>query len=79
MAQGDEVTINYGADKSNVLLLEAYGFATPANLADWLPWPWRRWGGFADVHADLDKVDGTCKRVLESFGLQLHTPSPGTP
>lgn len=73
MARGDEVTINYGADKSNVLLLDAYGFTTPANLADRLPWGWRRWGVFADVLTDLNNLDGTCARVLESLGVQLDT------
>lgn len=72
MSQGDEVSINYGADKSNLLLLEAYGFAIPANLADRLPWSWtKQCRDFADVRDDLAKLDSTYIRVLESLGVHL--------
>jgi hypothetical protein len=79
MSKGDAVTINYGADKSNAFLLEAYGFSTPANLADRLPWPWIQPSetDFADLQADSRKLDTISLEVLESLGVHMDSESAG--
>lgn len=78
MSKGDWVTINYGADKSNALLLESYGFATPASLADRLPWKWRQqqYSAFADMAQfakDVQRLDANCISVLETRGIDTST------
>jgi hypothetical protein len=72
ISQGDEVTINYGEDKSNGLLLEAYGFAVSANLADRLPCAWNKpCRDFSDSSADLLSLDPAFVAVLAARGVHI--------
>lgn len=65
---GEEVLLNYGINKSNVLLLSCYGFCLPGNLADRLPLGQRgTWGDHNDILEDLKYVDELMRRVLSEL------------
>lgn len=77
--EGEEITINYGADKSNQLLLEAYGFPVTANVSDRLPLGQPgRWRDFADTSKDLQLLDEVATAVLATAGIHLDTSSSGS-
>lgn len=65
LSRGEEVLLNYGDSKCNLMLLSSYGFCTPGNLADrLLLGHLRAWGDHNSIADDITHVDQVMQQAL---------------